>query len=121
MAPSTISTRSASQFNSRRKKIIFKMYGAKLTLRLARNRGTNWNFFNRYFSSSSSEAENYHIVLNNRPGVDGIPTAENFRCEKTLTPTKDDLTEGKLVVKSLYISTDPALVIIINFNVFFNH
>lgn len=45
------------------------------------------------------------VVLNSRPGSDGVPVPENFRLEeKTLTP---DLKDGEVLVRTLYLSVDP--------------
>lgn len=45
------------------------------------------------------------VVLNSRPGKDGVPVPENFRLEKTsLTP---DLKDGEVLVQTIYLSVDP--------------
>ncbi|XP_029983139.1 prostaglandin reductase 2 isoform X1 [Sphaeramia orbicularis] len=45
------------------------------------------------------------VVLNSRPGTDGVPVPENFRLEeKTLTT---DLKDGEVLVRTLYLSVDP--------------
>uniref|UniRef100_UPI0037E8A8D1 prostaglandin reductase 2 isoform X1 n=2 Tax=Semicossyphus pulcher TaxID=241346 RepID=UPI0037E8A8D1 len=45
------------------------------------------------------------VVLNSRPGKNGVPVPENFRLEeKTLAP---DLKDGEVLVRTLYLSVDP--------------
>ncbi|XP_049917154.1 prostaglandin reductase 2-like isoform X2 [Epinephelus moara] len=45
------------------------------------------------------------VVLNSRPGINGVPVPENFRVEETtLTP---DLKDGEVLVRTLYLSVDP--------------
>lgn len=45
------------------------------------------------------------VVLNSRPGTNGVPVPENFRVEETtLTP---DLKDGEVLVRTLYLSVDP--------------
>ncbi|XP_032036172.1 prostaglandin reductase 2 isoform X2 [Hylobates moloch] len=45
------------------------------------------------------------VVLNSRPGKNGNPMAENFRMEEVYLP--DDINEGQVQVKTLYLSVDP--------------
>ncbi|XP_055144830.1 prostaglandin reductase 2 isoform X3 [Symphalangus syndactylus] len=45
------------------------------------------------------------VVLNSRPGKNGNPVAENFRMEEVYLP--DDINEGQVQVKTLYLSVDP--------------
>ncbi|XP_074091851.1 prostaglandin reductase 2 isoform X1 [Macrotis lagotis] len=47
----------------------------------------------------------HRIVLNSRPGKNGIPVAENFRMEEADLP--DKLNEGQVKVRTLYLSVDP--------------
>lgn len=45
------------------------------------------------------------VVLNSRPGTNGVPVPESFRVEETtLTP---DLKDGEVLVRTLYLSVDP--------------
>ncbi|XP_034713686.1 prostaglandin reductase 2 [Etheostoma cragini] len=45
------------------------------------------------------------VVLNSRPGKNGVPVPENFRLEETtLVP---DLKDGEVLVRTLYLSVDP--------------
>ncbi|XP_024129175.1 prostaglandin reductase 2 isoform X2 [Oryzias melastigma] len=45
------------------------------------------------------------VVLNSRPGENGVPVPENFRLEDTtLVP---DLKDGEVLVRTLYLSVDP--------------
>ncbi|XP_040831251.1 prostaglandin reductase 2 isoform X2 [Ochotona curzoniae] len=45
------------------------------------------------------------VVLNSRPGINGIPVAENFRVEEVSLP--NTVNEGEVKVKTLYLSVDP--------------
>uniref|UniRef100_A0A8D0G7J1 15-oxoprostaglandin 13-reductase n=1 Tax=Sphenodon punctatus TaxID=8508 RepID=A0A8D0G7J1_SPHPU len=45
------------------------------------------------------------VVLNSRPGKNGVPVAENFRMEEVTCP--DIITEGQVKVRTLYLSVDP--------------
>lgn len=45
------------------------------------------------------------ILLNSRPGNNGVPVPENFRMEETSLP--QDLKEGQVLVRTLYLSVDP--------------
>ncbi|KAM3871090.1 prostaglandin reductase 2-like [Diretmus argenteus] len=45
------------------------------------------------------------IVLNSRPGINGVPGPENFRLEETTVPA--ELKEGEVLVRTLYLSVDP--------------
>ncbi|XP_030659684.1 prostaglandin reductase 2 isoform X2 [Nomascus leucogenys] len=45
------------------------------------------------------------VVLNSRPGKNGNPVAENFRMEEVYLP--DNINEGQVQVKTLYLSVDP--------------
>ncbi|XP_062252729.1 prostaglandin reductase 2 isoform X2 [Platichthys flesus] len=48
------------------------------------------------------------VVLNSRPGKNGVPGPENFRLEEsTLAP---DLKEEEALVRTLYLSVDPYMV-----------
>lgn len=45
------------------------------------------------------------VVLNSRPGVNGVPVTENFLLEETtLAP---DLNDGEVLVRTLFLSVDP--------------
>lgn len=45
------------------------------------------------------------VVLNSRPGKNGTPVPENFQLEETtLSP---ELTDGEVLVRTLYLSVDP--------------
>ncbi|KAF7665790.1 hypothetical protein LDENG_00131590 [Lucifuga dentata] len=45
------------------------------------------------------------VVLNSRPGANGVPAPENFRLEMmTIAP---DLNDGEVLVRTLYLSVDP--------------
>ncbi|XP_064623242.1 prostaglandin reductase 2-like [Lineus longissimus] len=52
--------------------------------------------------------ENYRVVLQSRPGVEGVPTKENFRHESCPYPG-DDLNENEVLIKTLSLSMDAAL------------
>ncbi|XP_074853194.1 prostaglandin reductase 2 isoform X2 [Carettochelys insculpta] len=45
------------------------------------------------------------VVLNSRPGKNGVPVAENFRMETVTLP--DKLTDGQVRARTLYLSVDP--------------
>ncbi|KAM7376171.1 hypothetical protein PAMP_005916 [Pampus punctatissimus] len=45
------------------------------------------------------------VVLNSRPGKNGVPVPENFRLEEI--SLKPDLTDGDVLVRTLYLSVDP--------------
>ncbi|RLW10459.1 hypothetical protein DV515_00002260 [Chloebia gouldiae] len=45
------------------------------------------------------------VVLNSRPGKNGVPVAENFRLE--LSTIADTVQAGCVLVKTLYLSVDP--------------
>ncbi|XP_042315877.1 prostaglandin reductase 2-like [Sceloporus undulatus] len=45
------------------------------------------------------------VVLNSRPGVNGMPVAENFRVEEVAL--LDKIEEGQVRVRALYLSVDP--------------
>ncbi|XP_071381517.1 prostaglandin reductase 2 isoform X3 [Centroberyx affinis] len=45
------------------------------------------------------------VVLNSRPGKNGVPVPENFRLEETTLPL--DLKEGEVLVRTFYLSVDP--------------
>uniref|UniRef100_A0A2K5F190 15-oxoprostaglandin 13-reductase n=1 Tax=Aotus nancymaae TaxID=37293 RepID=A0A2K5F190_AOTNA len=48
------------------------------------------------------------VVLNSRPGKNGNPVAENFRMEEVCLP--DNINEGQVQVRTLYLSVDPYMV-----------
>ncbi|CAM2115856.1 unnamed protein product [Caretta caretta] len=45
------------------------------------------------------------VVLNSRPGKNGVPVAENFRIEAAPLPEK--ITDGQVQTRTLYLSVDP--------------
>ncbi|XP_054826696.1 prostaglandin reductase 2 isoform X2 [Eublepharis macularius] len=45
------------------------------------------------------------VVLSSRPGVNGVPVAENFRMEEATL--QDKVSEGQVKVRTLYLSVDP--------------
>ncbi|XP_043404621.1 prostaglandin reductase 2 isoform X2 [Chelonia mydas] len=45
------------------------------------------------------------VVLNSRPGKNGVPVAENFRIEAVPLPEK--ITDGQVQTRTLYLSVDP--------------
>lgn len=45
------------------------------------------------------------VILNSRPGKNGVPVPENFRLEDTTVPL--DLKQGEVLVRTLYLSVDP--------------
>ncbi|XP_053142091.1 prostaglandin reductase 2 isoform X4 [Hemicordylus capensis] len=45
------------------------------------------------------------VVLNSRPGINGVPAADNFRMEEVTLP--DTIAEGQVKVRTLYLSVDP--------------
>ncbi|KYO28442.1 prostaglandin reductase 2 [Alligator mississippiensis] len=45
------------------------------------------------------------VVLNSRPGKNGVPVPENFRMEEVTIP--DKIQEGQVCVRTLYLSVDP--------------
>lgn len=55
----------------------------------------------RYFTKMKAQ----RVVLNSRPGQNGVPVPENFRLEEiTLAP---DLKDGEVLARTLYLSVDP--------------
>ncbi|XP_069805345.1 prostaglandin reductase 2 isoform X4 [Dendropsophus ebraccatus] len=48
------------------------------------------------------------VVLASRPGNDGEPATENFRLEET--DLTEELTDGQVLARTLYISVDPYLL-----------
>ncbi|XP_072485258.1 prostaglandin reductase 2-like isoform X2 [Notamacropus eugenii] len=52
------------------------------------------------------------VVLNSRPGIHGVPVAENFRTEEANLP--DKLNKGQVKVRTLYLSVDPYMRIRLN-------
>uniref|UniRef100_A0A1E1XH45 15-oxoprostaglandin 13-reductase n=1 Tax=Amblyomma aureolatum TaxID=187763 RepID=A0A1E1XH45_9ACAR len=57
--------------------------------------------------SSFSGLINRRVVLKSRPGVDGEPQLSNFATEQCATP--DDFIDGEVLVRSVFLSIDPAL------------
>lgn len=56
-------------------------------------------------ATSSSTMKVQRVVLQSRPGKDGIPAPENFCLEgMTLSP---ELKDGEVLVRTLYLSVDP--------------
>ncbi|XP_076099939.1 prostaglandin reductase 2-like isoform X1 [Mytilus galloprovincialis] len=51
--------------------------------------------------------ENQNVVFVSRPGVNGEPKEENFRFEQCPYPV--DIQKDEVLIKTLYLSTDPAL------------
>ncbi|XP_046379919.2 prostaglandin reductase 2-like isoform X2 [Haliotis rufescens] len=51
---------------------------------------------------------NKRVFLKSRPGVNGEPTDDNFDVEGCETPSSDKLQDGEALVKTLYLSVDPA-------------
>uniref|UniRef100_A0A8C3RQK5 15-oxoprostaglandin 13-reductase n=1 Tax=Chelydra serpentina TaxID=8475 RepID=A0A8C3RQK5_CHESE len=45
------------------------------------------------------------VVLNSRPGKNGVPVAENFQIEAV--PLPDKITDGQVRARTLYLSVDP--------------
>eukprot|EP00744_Colponema_vietnamica_P013360 GILI01018722.1.p2 GENE.GILI01018722.1~~GILI01018722.1.p2 ORF type:complete len:357 (-),score=91.12 GILI01018722.1:65-1135(-) len=56
-------------------------------------------------SSSSSSYKRVHLIR--RPV--GLPTADDFRIEQGAVPSAEEVGEGQLLVKVLYVSCDPAM------------
>jgi len=52
--------------------------------------------------------ENFRVVLQSRPGPNAVATEENFKYESCPFPP-EKLQAGQVLVKSLYLSVDPAL------------
>eukprot|EP00105_Crassostrea_gigas_P025988 XP_011446758.1 PREDICTED: prostaglandin reductase 2-like [Crassostrea gigas] len=50
---------------------------------------------------------NAHVILVKRPGTNGTPTADNFGFEECPFPA--ELEAGEILIKTLYLSVDPAL------------
>ncbi|XP_062616673.1 prostaglandin reductase 2-like [Saccostrea cucullata] len=50
---------------------------------------------------------NAHVILIKRPGVNGVPTEDNFGFEECPYPPDPD--PGEILIKTLYLSVDPAL------------
>nr|XP_048710170.1 prostaglandin reductase 2 isoform X3 [Caretta caretta] len=48
------------------------------------------------------------VVLNSRPGKNGVPVAENFRIEAAPLPEK--ITDGQVQTRTLYLSVDPYML-----------
>ncbi|XP_014669377.1 PREDICTED: prostaglandin reductase 2-like [Priapulus caudatus] len=61
------------------------------------------------FDNSEHQNENYCVVLASRPGVNNPPEDENFSCVICPMPAVENLGEEQVVVKTLYLSIDPAL------------
>uniref|UniRef100_G3MM52 15-oxoprostaglandin 13-reductase n=1 Tax=Amblyomma maculatum TaxID=34609 RepID=G3MM52_AMBMU len=57
--------------------------------------------------SSVSGLINRRVVLKSRPGVDGVPQLSNFATEQCATP--NDFNDGEVLVRSVFLSIDPAL------------
>lgn len=57
--------------------------------------------------SSFSGPINKRVVLKSRPGVDGEPQLSNFATEQCGTP--QDFADGEVLVRSVFLSIDPAL------------
>ncbi|KAM4625579.1 prostaglandin reductase 2 [Polymixia lowei] len=45
------------------------------------------------------------VLLNSRPGTNGVPVPENFRLDETTL--QRDLKQGEVLVRTLYLSVDP--------------
>uniref|UniRef100_A0A8C5S4M0 15-oxoprostaglandin 13-reductase n=1 Tax=Laticauda laticaudata TaxID=8630 RepID=A0A8C5S4M0_LATLA len=45
------------------------------------------------------------VILHSRPGINGVPVAENFCMEEATLSDKID--EGQVKVRTLYLSVDP--------------
>nr|XP_056707312.1 prostaglandin reductase 2 [Euleptes europaea] len=52
------------------------------------------------------------VVLNSRPGINGVPVAENFRMEEA--NQLDKMSEGQVKVRTLYLSVDPYMRCLMN-------
>uniref|UniRef100_A0A3P9MPH4 Prostaglandin reductase 2 n=1 Tax=Oryzias latipes TaxID=8090 RepID=A0A3P9MPH4_ORYLA len=64
--------------------------------------------FGRILNSGLNPFENMQVqrvVLNSRPGTNGVPVPENFRLEEI--PLVPDLKDGEVLVRTLYLSVDP--------------
>ncbi|KAK7492276.1 hypothetical protein BaRGS_00016373 [Batillaria attramentaria] len=57
----------------------------------------------------SHREHNLRVIFHSRPGVNGEPTADNFKTEECPMPDAESLPRGFLMIKNLYISVDPAL------------
>ncbi|VDK80661.1 unnamed protein product [Litomosoides sigmodontis] len=51
---------------------------------------------------------NKRIVFVRRPGANNFPSADCFRCEDCLAPNRLDVRNGQCIVRTLYLSVDPA-------------
>ena len=54
-----------------------------------------------------AEEKNRELVLVSRPGVNGSPTDSNFQIRPCSYPS-EPLAEGQVLIKTLYLSADPA-------------
>ncbi|KAL4237570.1 Prostaglandin reductase 2 [Mactra antiquata] len=52
-------------------------------------------------------ADNKRVILRSRPGADNAPTIDNFTCEQCEYPAT--IKDGEVVIKTLYLSLDPAM------------
>lgn len=51
---------------------------------------------------------NFAVTLFSYPGIDKEPVPENFRLEEA--DFQEDLSDGQVLAKTLYLSVDPYLV-----------
>lgn len=56
----------------------------------------------------ASAEKNYQVVFAKRPGVNGIPAKDNFKMEECAFPTLSADSPGDVLIKTLYLSVDPA-------------
>ncbi|MCP9263733.1 Prostaglandin reductase 2 [Dirofilaria immitis] len=59
-------------------------------------------------SYSRNNNYNKRIVFVRRPGENNFPSADCFRCEDCLAPNRLDVGNGQCIVRTLYLSVDPA-------------
>ncbi|VDN31846.1 unnamed protein product [Gongylonema pulchrum] len=61
-------------------------------------------------SDASALSHNKRIVFVRRPGENNFPTADCFQCEDCPAPNGSDVAAGQCIVRTLYLSVDPAQV-----------
>uniref|UniRef100_A0AAF5PYI6 Prostaglandin reductase 2 n=1 Tax=Wuchereria bancrofti TaxID=6293 RepID=A0AAF5PYI6_WUCBA len=61
-----------------------------------------------YSRNSNYLSYNKRIVFVRRPGANNFPSADCFRCEDCLAPNRLDVGNGQCIVRTLFLSVDPA-------------
>ncbi|CAJ0963153.1 unnamed protein product, partial [Mesorhabditis belari] len=71
---------------------------------------TSRNLYRGLAEGCSGLNENERIVFIRRPGENSPPSADCFQHETCHLPTREDLEPGQCIVRTLYLSVDPAQV-----------